>query len=377
MSEYQFVSFRAIDGPVSKANLRFMHEQSSRAEITPWLFDNEYHYGDFHGDAAEMLRRGYDFYFHYANFGIRNLMIRLPNGLPDTKAAEPYLEEDSQYFAKDKHGPGGNLCIEPCLEAGELDDLWTIDEILERLLPLRAEILDGDLRPFYLARLAIAYDQNHDPEEEREGPVPAGLKKHSDAQQALAELYGLGTALIAAAAKESPALPGRRDSADEHASWLGKQLEATKNAWLAQLMADPRSSVRGEILAEFQKTRSAFAWPTSRPDRAIAELLDASEEIQAKNDRKRAANAARQRAKKLADMAGDPERTFRETEALVKQRSTDGYRKAATLLADVREALAGTDRFELAEHQALKLKKKHPTLKHLTAELRKKGFLAK
>jgi hypothetical protein len=45
-------------------------------------FTNEYHYGDFHGNAEEMLRHGYDAHLHYANFGIRRLMIRLPAGLP-------------------------------------------------------------------------------------------------------------------------------------------------------------------------------------------------------------------------------------------------------------------------------------------------------
>jgi hypothetical protein len=87
MSEYQYVAFRAIDGPVRESNLNYMHKQSSRAEITPWSFENEYHYGDFHGDATEMLRRGYDFHLHYANFGTRRLMLRLPNGLPDLTAA--------------------------------------------------------------------------------------------------------------------------------------------------------------------------------------------------------------------------------------------------------------------------------------------------
>ena len=79
MSEYQYVAFRATDGPVSVKNLEYMRRQSSRAEVTPWSFDNEYHFGDFRGNAEEMLRRGYDLHLHYANFGIRKLVIRLPN----------------------------------------------------------------------------------------------------------------------------------------------------------------------------------------------------------------------------------------------------------------------------------------------------------
>ena len=80
MSEYQYIAFRAIDGPVTEENLAYMRRQSTRAEVTPWAFDNEYHFGDFGGNAAEMLRRGYDFHLHYADFGQRTIMIRLPNG---------------------------------------------------------------------------------------------------------------------------------------------------------------------------------------------------------------------------------------------------------------------------------------------------------
>src|SRR5215472_6240591 len=142
MSEFQYVAFRAIDGPVSDKHLKYMRKQSSRADITPWSFENEYHFGDFHGDAAEMLRRGYDFHFHYANFGIRKLMIRLPNGLPDSVIGALYFVEDSLSLLKDMQGPGAILCVEPFFEPGELDEIWEPGDFLPRLLPLRAEILD-------------------------------------------------------------------------------------------------------------------------------------------------------------------------------------------------------------------------------------------
>jgi hypothetical protein len=377
MSEYQHVSFRAIDGPLSEENLEFMRQQSSRAEITRWSFDNEYHYGDFRGKAGEMLRRGYDFHFHYANFGVRKLMIRLPNGLPDAEAAEPYFEEEALSFLKDKQGQRGILCIQPFYEPGDLDDLWGIDDFLDRLLPLRAEILDGDLRPLYLAHLAVACDSNHDPDEEEDAPTPVGLDKLTDAQRALAELYGLSEALIAAAAQNSPSLPERRAAENQYEAWLQCQPEAKKNAWLAQLMADPRSAVRRKILAEFRKGLSAPSWPTIRLDRTIGELIAAAEGIQSQRNRKDAEEAARQRTQKLADMAADPMRTLRDTEQLVKQRTIDAYGQIAMLLADLREGLSGSDRSSLAEQQARKLKDTNPNLHRLTAELRRQGFLRK
>jgi hypothetical protein len=377
MSEYQYVGFRAIDGPVSDKNLEFMERQSSRAEITPWSFDNEYHYGDFHGNGAEMLRRGYDFHFHYANFGIRKLMIRLPNGLPDADAAAPYFEKDSLYFMKDKSGRGGTLGIDPYFEPDDLEELWDPEAFIDRLLPLRAEILDGDLRPFYLAHLGVACDGNHDPDGEKDAPIPAGLEQLTDAQRALAELYGISDALLAAAAEEGPSLPERGDSENPYEAWLQRQPVATKNAWLAELMGDPRSAVRREILAAFQESQGTASWPSIRLDRTVGELKAAAEEIQSRTDRENAEEAARQRAKKLADMAADPAQTLRQTEQLVKQRTLDAYHEIALLLADLRETLSGSEQSGLAEQQARKLKEKNPKLRGLTAELRRRGFLGK
>ena len=377
MSEFQYIGFRAIDGPVSEKNLKFMRQQSSRAEITPWSFDNEYHYGDFHGHTAEMLRRGYDFHFHYANFGIRTLMMRLPNGLPDARAAAPYLEPESLFFKKDKDGKGGIICIDPCFEAGELDELWDLDSFLDRLLPLRSEILDGDLRPLYLAHLAVASDYNHNPEEEKDAPVPAGLNKLTNAQQALAELYGLGEGLLAAAAQDSPALPTHADSHNQYGAWLQSLPETTKVAWLSQLMAEPRSSVRSNILAAFHKGQGSSSWPTRFVERTIAELRSRGEERQREINRQKAEKSARRRAKKLAAMAADPHPTLRKTEQFAKERTREAYDKIGKLLADLREALAGSDRSGLAEQQARKLKDDNPTLNHLTAALRRQGFLKK
>jgi hypothetical protein len=377
MSEYQYVSFRAIDGPVSEKNLEYMERQSSRAEITPWAFDNEYHFGDFRGNALEMLRRGYDIHLHYANFGVRKLLIRLPHGLPDEAAAKPYFVKDSLQFLRDKLGKGGILSIEPYYDPDDLDEIWEIGDFIDRLAPLRAEILDGDLRPLYLAHLAIGCDGEHDPDEEMEGPVPAGLRELTSAQRALMELYGLSDALIAAAARESPPLALKGDVRSQHAEWLRSQSQATKDAWLAQVMSDPRSTVRMEILAAFRKSRDVSAWPTVRRDRTIAELQAAAVEIEKENRRKETEQAAKQKKKRLAAMKADPEKTLRETEKLVKERSLESYSKISKLLSELRESLAGGEQAGLAEQQAQKLRTANPKRSLLVSALRREGFLPK
>ena len=377
MSEFQYIGFRAAEKPVSDKDLEYMRQQSSRAEVTPWSFDNEYHFGDFRGDALNMLRRGYDIHLHYANFGIRKLLIGLSYNLPSAPGAGPYLAEDRLQFLKDKQGQGGILSISPYHESGDLDELWNVQEILDRLVPLRAEILAGDLRPLYLAHLAVMSDDEHDPEETTEGPVPAGLGNLTAPQRALAELFGLSNSLIAAAAEGNSEQPVQEGPGGLHAGWLQGLPQATKDAWLLEWLADAHSSARSDMLAEFRKSRPTAVWPTVQRGRTIAELESAAETIHEKAVRKAAETAARQRAKRLAAMAADPAPTLRETERLVKRRSRDSYVEIATLLKDLREALAGKKESGLAERQAQKLKKENPTLNLLTSELRRAGFAAK
>lgn len=377
MSEYQYVGFRAIEKPVSEKNLEYMHQQSSRAEITPWSFDNEYHFGDFHGNASEMLRRGYDIHLHYANFGTRTLMIRIPRRLTDDPAAAPYFELETISFDADKESSEGILRIDPCYESGDLDYLMNIEEMLERLKNLRGEILDGDLRPLFLGHLAVAMDFNHDPEETPEGPVPAGLEKLTPAQEALAELYGLSSSLIAAAARGGPRFASKCDTSLQFKEWLLKQPQATKDAWLAELTSDSDSHLKSDIRAAFRKSQQPPDWPTVTRDRTIAELWAMADEIQQANDDQSARDAARARAKELAPLAADPSRVLLETEELAKLRKGEAYDVIVNRLSDLREALADTDQSDLAEKQAQKLKKLFPTLRALIQRLKEAGFLAK
>lgn len=377
MSEHQIVAFRAIDGPVSQKNLEYMHEQSSRAEVTAWSFENEYHYGDFRGDKLEMLRRGYDIHLHYANFGTRELMIRLPNGFPDPKAAEPYLGEDAVKYVEDKKGPGGTLCIDPYYESSDFDYHVNIHKILDRLIPLRAEILAGDLRPLYIAHLAMVLDDNHFEEGTIEGPVPAGLDQLTDAQQALAEYYGIGEAFLQAAAVDLPLPNSSGPSLDQQATWLREQPQSTKDDWLLRLISDPDANVKNEILTAYRNSQNLPSWPTVIRNRTMIELKEAETTIAQAAKLKAEEKAKKAKAKRFAELLANPDTTIQETERLVKERTTKGYSRIAELLAELRDAVQGSEKAGIAEQQAEKLRKENPNLTRLISELRKKKFLPK
>jgi len=142
-------------------------------------------------------------------------------------------------------------------------------------------------------------------------------------------------------------------------------------------MVGSEQAVRGRVLAQFTKDRPRPTRPVMDRRRTIAQLQSAAGDRRAKAEDHAAAEAARERAKRLAEMVADPTLFLRETERLVARRSTHAYREIAQLLADLREALAGTRRSDLAERRARKLKREHPTLNHLTAALRREGFIPK
>ena len=121
MSEYQYLAFRAVDRRLTERELAFARKQSTRAEITPWSFENEYHFGDFHGDAEGLLRRGFDAHLHYANFGIRRIAFRLPAGFPFPKRVwSQYIGVGELKWIKDRKGKGGIVSLDPFHEGGEL-----------------------------------------------------------------------------------------------------------------------------------------------------------------------------------------------------------------------------------------------------------------
>ncbi len=249
MSEYQYVVFHAIDRPVPDTNMKYMRAQSSRAQISPRRFENEYNFGDFHGDPAGMLQRGYDFHLHFADFGIRRLMIHIAAPLPDPAAAKAYWIKDVVKFSKDKSAPGGILYISPFYEPGDIENPDDIREMADQLLPFRAELIDGDLRPLYIANLASKMDCGDD----TEGPTPAGLAKLTPAQQSLVEFLGLPPELMKAAAKGSAPAPEGPKCTDL-TDWLSAQPEAKRNIWLASLLTDRDSKVRQDILTTFRNS---------------------------------------------------------------------------------------------------------------------------
>ena len=197
MSEYQYYEFVALDRPLTAAEMAELRSISTRAQITPTRFFNEYHWGDLKADPAELLARYFDVHVYFANWGSRRLMFRLPKPaahLDDLRACVP-------------GGPATLTVIEHHVvldlwsETEEPEEEWFEDgQLLASLTPLRAELLRGDRRVAYVAWLLAVQAGELDPDTP-EPRVPHGLDGPSASLAALISFLRVDPDLLAAAAE--------------------------------------------------------------------------------------------------------------------------------------------------------------------------------
>jgi hypothetical protein len=199
VSEYQYYEFQALDHPLTDADRAFLHSLSSRVEVTSTSASFTYSYGDFRGEPKQVLERCFDVMLYVANWGTKQLLFRLPRSLVNLADFDAYYFPDiiSTTLTSDY------VILDINFEEEPLGWIEGTDWV-ERLTPLRDELLGGDLRLLYLAWLKatqIAIDETE--EDPLEPPVPPNLQNLSAPLQAFVELVGIDEALLRAAAQAS------------------------------------------------------------------------------------------------------------------------------------------------------------------------------
>lgn len=397
MSEYQYIEFRAVDRPLTDKELAYASKQSSRAEISRWSFANEYHFGDFRGNADGMLMRGYDVFLHYADFGMRSIKIRLPHGLPFPKKLwSKFVDGDFLRWKSDPKSKAGTLTLDPFHET--LDSYWEFEDCLDDVIALRARLMAGDLRALYILWLCVAGDENFDPTETIEPPVPCGLQEFDLKLDGLFHFYEFDPLLIDVASdpsttrgesQKNTVTPVVLSPAQRLEPWLKKLNANQAKGYLEQLLVGDTANVKAEILSEVVQSPSNTKqpdWPTVELNRTFEELLRLADDLREEHDAKakknemakakrEATKAQREREVRMGEMIKEPQKWLDETERLVNERGTANYTLAGEILADLKEAIGGLRGAEIARKHAAHLVRKHPTLSRLKGSLRKSGVL--
>ncbi|WNV82627.1 hypothetical protein [Umezawaea sp. Da 62-37] len=372
MSEYQYYEFVALDQPLNTKAQAEVRALSTRARITATSFVNEYEWGDFRGDPSRLVERHYDAHLYLANWGTRRLLLRLPRGLLDLDAVEPYLvDEQIEAWTTDTHLV---LDLHNHDETGDWD--YEPQGALSAIVGVRNELAAGDHRALYLAWLAgygtwerdeEAFDRDTD--DEPEPPVPAGLRALTAAQRALADFLRLDDDLLAVAAEASPPLDGTTDVPDQLAAWLTALPGTEKDRLLQRVVQDQAATVRMELLRRFHDRTTPLATP---PRRTVSDLLDETARRRAGRQQREQAERTEEEARRERDrtlarerrldgLAQDRQVAWTRVDALIATRKPADYDAAIALLVDLR-ALA--DREERPDefarrHAALRLAHKN------------------
>lgn len=278
MSEYQYYEFRAIDKPLTERQMGELRMLSTRADITPTSFTNEYHWGDFKGNPHTMMEKYFDAFLYYANWGTNWFMLRLPRPLVDAKTLKQFCGGDS--FAHWFKGEHVLLEFRSEDESGGWEDEDDPDW-LASLISLRADLLNGDLRSLYLGWLAAAQAGDVD-EEETEPAVPPGLKRLSASLTSLADFLRIDQKLLKVAAASDVGKPPVEPSRAELARWVKTLPASEKDEILRQLLEGDEPHLRVQLLRRFRESSEktnrtpAAAKSAAVPRRTAGELLAAA-----------------------------------------------------------------------------------------------------
>lgn len=274
MSEYQCYEFVALDKPLTAKQMAELRAISTRAQISPTRFWNEYEWGDLKADPAKLMDRYFDAHLYFANWGTHRLMLRMPIARLDAKELRAYFVSPvARVRIAGKH-----MVLDLQSETEDPD----YDEghgSLGSLAQLRAELVRGDLRAAYLAWL-LAAQSGDIAETSVEPAVPQGLSTLSAAQEAMVEFLRIDEDLISAAAEGSA-----RTSNDRRAlaKWVLALSPRAKDEWLSRAIRDPDLALGTELLGAFRKGTKPVRAAAAR--RTVANLLAMAETRRAHRER--------------------------------------------------------------------------------------------
>ncbi|MFH0780604.1 MAG: hypothetical protein V2B20_01435 [Pseudomonadota bacterium] len=336
MSEYQYYNFRAIDRPLSSAEMKHLRNISSRAEITPVSFINEYNWGDLKANPRDLMRQFFDVHVYLANWGSAVLMLRLPRETLDEKIVNAFAVDG--YFEAE-------IIAEYWLltwSLGESDDYQDFEEEgsswMARLAPLREELLRGDLRSLYIGWLQVVTADDTDLE--MEPMVVDGLNDLTATQQALAEFLLVDPDILVAAGSGREARKEVEPTTLD--AWLAKLPPEEVRGYLKQMLAGQGPQAERALKRSFAEWRSQASPGSRRTVVELRSLAEQAEKVRLARERearrKAEADAKRKREATLNILARDFAGVWKRVHEEACRSCASAYDIVCRQLIDLRDA---------------------------------------
>jgi hypothetical protein len=342
VSEYQYYDFRAIDRALTRDEMAALRAISTRAAITTTRFTNHYEWGDLKANPSKLLEKYFDAFVYVANWGTHEFHVRLPLKSVDYRLFSSMVSGGLVRVRKAARSVIVQFGSESEWDGEDDGTGW-----MASLMPLRSDLLRGDLRCLYLGWLRCAQDGGLD-EDELEPPVPAGLEELSGPLHALIEFLEIDEDLVEVAAQASKPLaagPSRK----ELSAWIRGLPEKDKNELLITAGVESSELWRNNLMRRFQRQNSQHSSQTVATVRRSAGDILAVAHARAKErihrlDERRAVEEARRKAEDEAnrtrylDQLGRREPEIWEQVAVhILKRQPNDYARAVGLLTDLHD----------------------------------------
>jgi hypothetical protein len=379
MSEYQYYEFLAIDRPLTVREMDHLRGISTRAQITPVSFVNEYHWGGLKADPRDFMRRFFDVHVFLANWGDAILMLRLPREAIDGKtlkafAFTPYLEVEKL--------PDHWLLTWSLGETEDYDRFCCGDETgwIARLAPLREELLRGDLRSLYIGWLRGVTTEETD-EDVQEPLALGGLGELTAGQQALAEFLKVDADLLAGTGIGSLKLQSEEVDEAKLNAWLDELPRDEVREYLRQMLAGQGAQAERVLRRRHAEWRSKSAPQEQGVRRTVGDLFRQAEQArslrlveEAKARRQAEAERKKRRETWLATLARDFPKAWKAAHGEANKGHAHAYDAACGQLVDLRDAYSLHASAAAFQKEFLRFMTEHRRRRALVERLVKAGL---
>ncbi|EFK10856.1 conserved hypothetical protein [delta proteobacterium NaphS2] len=344
MSEYQYYEFQAIDQPLDKEAMDALRNLSSRAQITPTGFINEYNYGDFKGTPLKLMAAYFDAFLYVANWGTREFMLKVPLRLVNYDLVKEYCGGESVTAYR----KGENVIFQFTSDTDEPE--WEEGNgWLSSLLALRSDILNGDYRCLYFGWLYCAQMEEFE-DDEMEPSVPPNLGNLNDSLVTFVDFLRIDNDLVAVAAQNSASTKVFH-MVDKEAlgAWISNIPDREKDDVVLRLIQGHDPHLGAELLQRYRNRMGENQDGRTIVERRSVNELIAKGKIYAAERKKRiaekkakeAARIVRKKAvvreKYLNELGKREDQVWKQIDELIDTKRPSDYDSAVQLLVDLRE----------------------------------------
>lgn len=344
MSEYQYYEFMAIDRPLSLEETKALRALSTRAQITPVSFINEYNWGDFKGDPHKLMQRYFDAHVYVANWMSAIFMVRVPIETLSRKIAKA-MEIN---YILDFKATKTHWIITWGLEESENYDRFGMEDgrgWMARLAPLRDELLRGDIRSLYIGWLASVTGEMID-DHKKEPLSVSGLGSLTSSQLALAEFLEVDPDLLKGAGINSPAAQAEEISESEVEKWIDGLSKSEVNTFIKQILQGKSHQTERKLKDRFAAWRKNLQGDKPQtPRRTLGELLKNAKkaekmrlDLESFEQMQQEIKRRKEREVYLKGISKDFPKIWKSVQQIVKRGSGLAYDEACRFILDISEA---------------------------------------